>query len=1082
MHDFQYKFGDRPLEGYTIQRGVGHGGFGEVYYALSDSGREVALKVVQSHEQIELRGIRQCMNLKSPHLVTVFDVKHSESGKPFVIMEYVAGPSLRDLLDQSPGGMGAQKAAFLLREIAKGLTYLHDRGIVHRDLKPGNIFYEDGYVKIGDYGLSKAISASQHSGQTITVGTVHYMAPEIGQGRYDREIDIYALGVILYEMLAGRVPFFGATPGEVLMKHMAGELDLSGIDESFAPIIRRAMEKDPDKRFQSAQEMVEAIFGTEHIRESVSHFRPESLSVAAERATEKVGVAAGTARPAGLPGSSADQAITPGVSQAGGAGSSNAWEDNAGDWSDVGKRWGQWGWDYGQRMGDWGRRMGEWGRRIGQQGSQAAGPMPPMPGLRVPTPPDEECDEAIADAKRDPLGRGQRRALGLLTAAMVAVGIGTIWPIRRPPGAGVLTAFMAFWAIFGAVCGIAFARYRLKVKSESSLIDRLAYGGSASVFLLLLAAPVALLNGMVSGFPRALNDSILPILVSVFLVNWRKRSSPARAERISLGSAFTAGLMGFIIAAICDGSMELTAALLAGISLAAQISFPFDPEAFPRWRSLHPKPQAPPQRPAAGAAGAQPPPPPPPPPPPVGDARTPISPERWYAAAVRSTSSSRGDLPVPGFVRGLALAAFSLLLGGGLATLIWGGMARLSNDDTAIAISLGCGFLLLSFFCMLKAIQTTYRSWWSSLVKPLLMLGCIETVIASSMCLGFMRLSSDEELAAILLIVLPAIFFIVIAAIPNSFIHHVTGSVARLTPPRPNQPADTPGQSPLTWPAGVSARSRSVALITACLGFIGFAGIHRFYVGKIGTGILWLCTGGLLYIGTICDVVKIAVGRFRDRHGLSLLVWDPEEELWRRSATHTQPAANQPPSVTPTQPMYEPFRPAAMLLSAMGGLALLVAILLGLALALRLPEAAVAGLPDPGLARELEKEFGYPQWPGLVERIGVLLMGTFAFISAAMLVAARRHDGAKHVSRAIVGIIGVVVAVCPLLHETFANVCWQTVAALVNDRKGAMALESVLNSVNTTGAVIGGMVLLISIILLSWPAHRHQDLPTTPVL
>ena len=177
MQRYRYKHGDRPLEGYTIQRAAGQGGFGEVYYALSDSGREVAIKAVQNYEQIELRGISQCMNLKSPHLVTIFDVKYNQHNEPFVIMEYVSGPSLRELLLESPSGLGTQKAAFFIREIAKGLSYLHECGIVHRDLKPSNIFYENGYVKVGDYGLTKAINASRHSGHTITVGTVHYMAP-----------------------------------------------------------------------------------------------------------------------------------------------------------------------------------------------------------------------------------------------------------------------------------------------------------------------------------------------------------------------------------------------------------------------------------------------------------------------------------------------------------------------------------------------------------------------------------------------------------------------------------------------------------------------------------------------------------------------------------------------------------------------------------------------------------------------------------------------------------------------------------------------------------------------------------------
>src|SRR5918993_2693946 len=236
MWSFQYKHGDRPLDGYTIQRAAGRGGFGEVYYAISDSGREVALKAITGFEQIELRGISQCMNLKSPHLVTIFDVKQNAEGRWFVLMEFVSGLNLRELLDQSPVGLGTQKSAFFLREIAKGLAYLHDCGIVHRDLKPGNVFYESGTVKIGDYGLSKAITQSQHSAQTITVGTVHYMAPEIGMGRYDRSIDIYALGAVLYEMLTGTVPFTGASPSEVLLKHLGTEVDMTGIAEPFATV------------------------------------------------------------------------------------------------------------------------------------------------------------------------------------------------------------------------------------------------------------------------------------------------------------------------------------------------------------------------------------------------------------------------------------------------------------------------------------------------------------------------------------------------------------------------------------------------------------------------------------------------------------------------------------------------------------------------------------------------------------------------------------------------------------------------------------------------------------------------------
>ncbi|MBN2477422.1 MAG: serine/threonine protein kinase [Pirellulales bacterium] len=256
---FVYPGGSRPLSGYTIKRGIGHGGFGEIYYALSDAGKEVALKLIRRNLDVELRGIRHCLNLKHPNLLDLYDIRQDDEGDTWVVMEYISEGCLADALADYPNGMPADRALAWFHGIAAGVAHLHDRGIVHRDLKPGNIFSDDGLVKVGDYGLSKFVSCSRRSGQTESVGTVHYMAPEVANGRYGKEIDIYALGIVLYEMLTGRVPFEGESVGEVLMKHLTAKPDVSGLAEPYRSVIARALEKDPAQRFRTVSEMLAAL-------------------------------------------------------------------------------------------------------------------------------------------------------------------------------------------------------------------------------------------------------------------------------------------------------------------------------------------------------------------------------------------------------------------------------------------------------------------------------------------------------------------------------------------------------------------------------------------------------------------------------------------------------------------------------------------------------------------------------------------------------------------------------------------------------------------------------------------------------
>ncbi len=257
---FIYNSGDRPLDGYTLKRGIGRGGFGEVYYAISDGGKEVALKLVRGGNlEVELRGMAQCLNLKHPHLVSLYDMRKDTQGDHWVIMEYIAGEPLSAVLSRHPEGLPQELAQQWFLALSRAVGYLHDHGIVHRDLKPANIFVENGLVKVGDYGLCKFISGSHRTAQTQSVGTVHYMAPEISTGNYNKQIDIYAAGIILYEMLTGRVPFEGESAGEILMKHLTTPPDLTKLSGQYVPIVGKALAKNPAHRFTCMAEMAKTV-------------------------------------------------------------------------------------------------------------------------------------------------------------------------------------------------------------------------------------------------------------------------------------------------------------------------------------------------------------------------------------------------------------------------------------------------------------------------------------------------------------------------------------------------------------------------------------------------------------------------------------------------------------------------------------------------------------------------------------------------------------------------------------------------------------------------------------------------------
>jgi hypothetical protein len=292
---FTYRSGQRPLDGYTLKRGVGQGGFGEVYFAVSDGGKEVALKLLKGHSDVELRGVANCLNMKHPNLVHVYDLKEDSQGDKWLVMEYVLGESMSAVLNRHPHGLPLNLVGEWFSALARAVAHLHDRGVVHRDLKPANVFIEAGTLKVGDYGLCKSISVSQK--QTRTVGTVHYMAPEVSTGNYSQRIDIYACGVILHELLTGKLPFDGESDGEILMKHLTATPDLTQVPEAFRPVLAKALDKNPLRRFGSVTEMAKAV--------------EEAVAQAAPPAGVPVAAVAGTAVPKGIPIASAARMAEP---------------------------------------------------------------------------------------------------------------------------------------------------------------------------------------------------------------------------------------------------------------------------------------------------------------------------------------------------------------------------------------------------------------------------------------------------------------------------------------------------------------------------------------------------------------------------------------------------------------------------------------------------------------------------------------------------------------------------------------------------------------------------------------------------
>ncbi len=254
---------------YRLQQCLHHGSMSEVYLAYDELlQREVAIKLVcidqpESRQRLQSE-IQTLSNLSHEHILTILD--HGEHGAyHYLVMPYIKQGTLRERIVK--GRLTEEEAGKILTQVTSALQFAHNLGIIHRDIKPSNILLDgDNYqhVYLADFGLAKAVDKGSDLTQTgCLIGTPAYMAPELIDKPESVSSDIYALGVLLYHMLTGRVPFTGSSPLAVYWKHMR-ELPVSpsqlnpAITTPVEQVILRALHKDPRRRFPGAQAMAQA--------------------------------------------------------------------------------------------------------------------------------------------------------------------------------------------------------------------------------------------------------------------------------------------------------------------------------------------------------------------------------------------------------------------------------------------------------------------------------------------------------------------------------------------------------------------------------------------------------------------------------------------------------------------------------------------------------------------------------------------------------------------------------------------------------------------------------------------------------
>lgn len=253
---------------YEVRRLLGKGGMGAVYLAADRAlDRMVAIKMLplrlaEEPEIVERfqREARALAKLRHPNLMHIYTVGQHE-GRPYFAMEYVKGSTLSAVIAKT-GRMPPPQVAHVAAEVMSALDKVHEAGIVHRDIKPGNVMVdEDGRAILMDFGLARQAQDAPLTADHTVLGTPNYMSPEQAEGKkLDARADIYSLGIVIYEMLAGAPPFHGKTSFEILRQHIESSVPAPSelhpdIPEAFDLVVARAVAKSPDDRYGDVRQM-----------------------------------------------------------------------------------------------------------------------------------------------------------------------------------------------------------------------------------------------------------------------------------------------------------------------------------------------------------------------------------------------------------------------------------------------------------------------------------------------------------------------------------------------------------------------------------------------------------------------------------------------------------------------------------------------------------------------------------------------------------------------------------------------------------------------------------------------------------